>query len=293
MQSAATDPSIPNAVWPAANEANLKVEDIGHSPEDGAVSDGRPSAEGRQSRNTNASRNSSNGGSPTADPSANASMNASDRVFESGATFRKKRSVRLSIVSRPSGLPSRRASRVSGTNAGPQHWAVPPFVTTYTGLALLVGLSWLSAYFVLGKDILPPAGPVWATFLIWISAHVGAILCTFVKLPKLLGMLVAGIVLKNIPGDPVQGLPGSWSTVIRSMGLSMILTRSGLELDIAAFLQVPARRSGGGPGAPFDNSAPLGGGGVRDVSEWLTTRGRLGSPPGPPPLRPPPSPSTV
>ena len=58
------------------------------------------------------------------------------------------------------------------------------------------------------------------------------------KLPSLLGMLLAGMVLRNLPGDLVEDLPDGWSSAIRSAGLSVILMRSGLELDLNAFKQV-------------------------------------------------------
>merc|ERR1719359_562935 len=51
--------------------------------------------------------------------------------------------------------------------------------------------------------------------------------------PRLLGMLCMGIALKNI-GDPVRGLPDAWAGVIRTFGLTNILMRGGLEMDIGA-----------------------------------------------------------
>jgi NhaP-type Na+/H+ or K+/H+ antiporter len=52
--------------------------------------------------------------------------------------------------------------------------------------------------------------------------------------PALLGMLLSGLMLKNLPGDPVQNFPDTWGTTLRALGLSLILMRSGLELDIPA-----------------------------------------------------------
>ena len=46
------------------------------------------------------------------------------------------------------------------------------------------------------------------------------------------------VLLKNLPGDPVRGLPESWSATIRVAGLSIIFIRSGLELDWRAFKRV-------------------------------------------------------
>ena len=52
--------------------------------------------------------------------------------------------------------------------------------------------------------MLPP-GEGWALFLLWVCAHIGGFTANKVNLPPLLGMLVAGIILRNIPqGDPVE-----------------------------------------------------------------------------------------
>jgi hypothetical protein len=46
------------------------------------------------------------------------------------------------------------------------------------------------------------------------------------------------MLLRNMPGDLVEDLPKEWSGAIRSAGLSVILMRSGLELDLDAFKKV-------------------------------------------------------
>lgn len=52
--------------------------------------------------------------------------------------------------------------------------------------------------------MLPP-GEGWALFLLWVCAHIGGFTANKVNLPPLLGMLIAGIILRNIPqGDPVE-----------------------------------------------------------------------------------------
>ena len=95
----------------------------------------------------------------------------------------------------------------------------------------IVGAIYLSLVFSIGKKHMLPHSAGWATFVLWLAAQVCGLLMTRVKMPALLGMLLAGLALKNIPGDPVQGLPPSWSVVIREAGLGIILMRSGLELD--------------------------------------------------------------
>lgn len=46
--------------------------------------------------------------------------------------------------------------------------------------------------------MLPPEEG-WALFLLWVCAHVGGFVASKVNLPPLLGMLIAGIILRNIP----------------------------------------------------------------------------------------------
>lgn len=53
--------------------------------------------------------------------------------------------------------------------------------------------------------MLPPEEG-WALFLLWVCAHVGGFVASKVNLPPLLGMLVAGIILRNIPQGEHQVL---------------------------------------------------------------------------------------
>ena len=70
--------------------------------------------------------------------------------------------------------------------------------------------------------------------MIWICSYISGQLIATIKLPALMGMLLAGVALKNLPFDPVQGLPDSWGSAVRAGGLAIILMRSGLELDLSA-----------------------------------------------------------
>jgi len=53
-----------------------------------------------------------------------------------------------------------------------------------------------------------------------------------VRLPPLLGMLLAGLLLRNVPGDVLEHIPNSWSSVIRKSALTVILTRAGMGLNL-------------------------------------------------------------
>lgn len=91
----------------------------------------------------------------------------------------------------------------------------------------LAGLVYLALFFLFG-DLMRPGHTGFATFLLWATAHALAYLCERLRVPPLLGMLLAGLLLRNLPFDPVKGFAYSWSEAIRSGGLALILLRSGL-----------------------------------------------------------------
>jgi len=107
------------------------------------------------------------------------------------------------------------------------------------GHLFLVGTLYCALLFMIGEEHMLPGGGMWSMVLIWFCSLVGGFAMDKFGLPPLLGMLISGMVLKNwqyLPGcsDPVEALPASWSEGIRAAGLSVILMRSGLELDIPA-----------------------------------------------------------
>ena len=108
------------------------------------------------------------------------------------------------------------------------------------GIFVLLGLSYAFLVFAFGADMMVvdgdkvfvPGSAGWAMWLLWICSLLSGQLAKKYGIPPLLVNLIVGIILKNLPGDPVDGLPDSWATFVRSTGLSLILMRSGLELDV-------------------------------------------------------------
>lgn len=106
---------------------------------------------------------------------------------------------------------------------------------------ILMTIVYFAALFVFlpwpGRVMLP-WGPGFAVLITWLSSTVGGKLLQQMKMPGLLGNLLAGIVLKNaIPdGDvytkSVRGLPDYWSSDIITFGLTIIFLRGGLEIDL-------------------------------------------------------------
>ena len=105
---------------------------------------------------------------------------------------------------------------------------------------LLLIISFYAAFtFIIGSSHMLYGGALFCLVLIWFCSLCGGFFMDKIGLPPLLGMLIMGMILKNwqyLPNceDPVAGLPDTWSEAIRASGLSVILMRSGLELDIPA-----------------------------------------------------------
>jgi len=53
-----------------------------------------------------------------------------------------------------------------------------------------------------------------------------------VKIPSFLGMLLFGVMARNLPGDILEHLDPDWSSALRTVALTVILYRAGLELDV-------------------------------------------------------------
>jgi len=115
---------------------------------------------------------------------------------------------------------------------------------------LVVLTIWLTSYSVFGQIALPgeqeinisvKGGTVFALLVLVVVAWIGGWVVQKVHLPPLLGMLVVGILLKNVPYISVaRGLDPAWSAALRSTALAVILLRAGLGLDPAALKQLSA-----------------------------------------------------
>lgn len=78
--------------------------------------------------------------------------------------------------------------------------------------------------------------------LIWSSAHLGGLLLSRLLpvMPPLLGMLAAGVLLRNVPGDAARGLGEKAASKLRYGCLAVIFLSSGLEQDPSVFKKVGA-----------------------------------------------------
>ncbi len=89
-----------------------------------------------------------------------------------------------------------------------------------------------------------PGQSLWALCLIWVSAfHAGeAFECC--GAPKALGMLLAGLALRLLPGVPSAGVPppltglsAAWSLHVRAGAMALIMLRTGLGLNVRTLMR--------------------------------------------------------
>ncbi|ELK23238.1 Mitochondrial sodium/hydrogen exchanger NHA2 [Myotis davidii] len=105
------------------------------------------------------------------------------------------------------------------------------------GRVTMVVLLWAVVWSITGSECLP-GGNLFGIIILFYCAVIGGKLFGLIKLPTLpplpplLGMLLAGFLIKNIPviNDNVQ-IKHKWSSALRSIALSIILVRAGLGLD--------------------------------------------------------------
>ncbi|KAM4714128.1 sodium/hydrogen exchanger 9B2 [Anableps anableps] len=109
-------------------------------------------------------------------------------------------------------------------------------------MALLFGTVWA----ITGQECLP-GGNLFGIVILFVCSVLGGKLLGLIQLPTLppfpplLGMLLAGLLLRNVPyiTDAVFISP-HWSAALRNVALSIILTRAGLGLDPSALRRLKA-----------------------------------------------------
>ncbi|XP_037023808.2 sodium/hydrogen exchanger 9B2 isoform X2 [Artibeus jamaicensis] len=118
----------------------------------------------------------------------------------------------------------------------PPHGLLDRVITNVTMIVLLWAIVWS----ITGSECLP-GGNLFGIIILFICAIIGGKIMGLIKLPTLpplpplLGMLLAGFLIRNIPviSENVQ-IKHRWSSALRSLALSVILVRAGLGLDSKA-----------------------------------------------------------
>ncbi|XP_072261746.1 sodium/hydrogen exchanger 9B2 [Pyxicephalus adspersus] len=111
---------------------------------------------------------------------------------------------------------------------------------------IMVALIWGVVWSITGPESLP-GGNLFGIFALLLCAVIGGKLVGLIRisnlprLPPLLGMLLAGFLIRNIPvvTDQVK-INHKWSAALRNIALAIILTRAGLGLDPKALRKLKA-----------------------------------------------------
>ncbi|XP_045039598.2 sodium/hydrogen exchanger 9B2 isoform X2 [Desmodus rotundus] len=131
---------------------------------------------------------------------------------------------------------SNHLQRLKQTFTCPPHGLLDRVITNVTMAVLL----WAVVWSITGSECLP-GGNLFGIIILFICAIIGGKILGLIKLPTLpplpplLGMLLAGFLIRNIPvvSENVQ-IQHRWSSALRSLALSVILVRAGLGLDSKA-----------------------------------------------------------
>jgi NhaP-type Na+/H+ or K+/H+ antiporter len=106
------------------------------------------------------------------------------------------------------------------------------------GIAVAGLLAWWAAGRLAVGPSFGPGGAVFAVFVVLFSSFgAGRVVARFPPMPALLGQLVAGFLLRNIPtvGDAVgAAVDARFSAAARTAALGIVLARAGLSLDVKA-----------------------------------------------------------
>uniref|UniRef100_A0A8D2B090 Solute carrier family 9 member B1 n=1 Tax=Sciurus vulgaris TaxID=55149 RepID=A0A8D2B090_SCIVU len=124
----------------------------------------------------------------------------------------------------------------------PPQGIVNKIITNGVILVMLWCLTWIFS----GSEALP-GGNVFGLFIIFCCAFLGGKFLEIIRipsvppLPPLLGMLLAGFMIRNIPfiGKHVH-VHTTWSATLRNTALTIILIRAGLGLDPQALQHLKA-----------------------------------------------------
>ncbi|XP_069375101.1 sodium/hydrogen exchanger 9B2-like [Paralichthys olivaceus] len=115
-------------------------------------------------------------------------------------------------------------------------------ITKVCLFALLFGVVWS----ITGRECLP-GGNLFGLVILFICSVLGGKLVGMIQLPTLppfpplLGMLLAGLVLRNVPYiTEAVFINTHWSAAMKNIALSIILTRAGLGLDPSALNRLKA-----------------------------------------------------
>ncbi|KAI8468895.1 MAG: Sodium/hydrogen exchanger family-domain-containing protein [Monoraphidium minutum] len=106
----------------------------------------------------------------------------------------------------------------------------PHAVNIKPELFVLAAVVYGVLFFSMGKIWLP-GNAAFCSVLIWAASLLLAEVARWLRLPRVVGMLGAGLLLANLPHSPVAAFPKKWGVQMRAAALATIFLRCGLELE--------------------------------------------------------------
>ena len=142
------------------------------------------------------------------------------------------------IISDKSGTPNKKCCRACTVPEALSKWLPPRGFFGYVLTRVLICfVIWACLWAILGKNALPGGNFFSLVILLVTASFLGFLVrkIPYITFPPLLGMLIAGFLLRNVPGINVaKHIDKQWSSTLRNTALVVILLRSGLGLDIQA-----------------------------------------------------------
>uniref|UniRef100_A0A1I8MUZ4 Cation/H+ exchanger transmembrane domain-containing protein n=1 Tax=Musca domestica TaxID=7370 RepID=A0A1I8MUZ4_MUSDO len=103
---------------------------------------------------------------------------------------------------------------------------------------ILIGvLLWITAFVIIG-DSAAPGGQLFSLVVLAVAANFGGYLISLTTLPRLIGMLLVGILFQNVGWTNLEGDFSIVTAHLRKFALTIILIRAGLEMEPEAFKKV-------------------------------------------------------
>ncbi|XP_055859226.1 sodium/hydrogen exchanger 9B1 isoform X2 [Episyrphus balteatus] len=103
---------------------------------------------------------------------------------------------------------------------------------------ILIGiLIWCTAYVIIG-DSAAPGGQLFSLVVLTVAANFGGWLISLTTLPRLIGMLLVGLLFQNVGWVDFSGEFSEVTAILRKFALTIILIRAGLEMEPDAFKKV-------------------------------------------------------
>ncbi|XP_017844388.1 sodium/hydrogen exchanger 9B2 [Drosophila busckii] len=118
-----------------------------------------------------------------------------------------------------------------------------PLCPTFRAVARLVSLIaigallWIVAFVIIGQTA-APGGQLFGLVVLTVAANFGGYLMSLTTLPRLIGMLLVGLLFQNVGWVDLDGDFSKVTAHLRKFALTVILTRAGLEMDPKAFTKV-------------------------------------------------------